>query len=94
MTWAVWRPAPGAACALLVGTGRHVRPSSLSRIPQAVTAVRALGAALSGEKGVFDVRRTTVVAEPADTRQVLALALAVAASKADPGEQPYGIFRM
>ncbi|MCX5188189.1 caspase family protein [Streptomyces sp. NPDC059837] len=71
MTWAVWRPAPGAACALLVGTGRHVRPSSLSRIPQAVTAVRALGAALSGEKGVFDVRRTTVVAEPADTRQVL-----------------------
>ncbi|MCX5093736.1 caspase family protein [Streptomyces sp. NBC_00365] len=71
MTWAVWRPAPGAACALLVGTGRHVRPSSLSPIPQAVTAVRALGAALSGEKGVFDVRRTTVVAEPADTRQVL-----------------------
>ncbi|MGW4669598.1 caspase, EACC1-associated type [Streptomyces sp. NPDC004324] len=69
MTWPLWRPA--AASALLVGTGRHVHPSRLSPIPQAVTTVRALGAALCGEHGVFDPRRTTVVAEPADTRQVL-----------------------
>ena len=69
MTRSGWRPT--AACALLVGTGRHVRPSSLAPIPQAVTAVRALGAALSGERGVFDARRTTVIPEPADTRQVL-----------------------
>jgi 3-methylcrotonyl-CoA carboxylase beta subunit len=34
------------------------------------------------------------VLDPVDTRKVLALALAVAATKADPGEQPYGIFRM
>jgi 3-methylcrotonyl-CoA carboxylase beta subunit len=34
------------------------------------------------------------VLDPVDTRRVLALALAVAATKADPGEQPYGIFRM
>ncbi|WP_338897037.1 hypothetical protein WBG99_16500 [Streptomyces sp. TG1A-60] len=71
MTWAVWRPASAAACALFVGTGRHVRPSSLSCIPQAVTAARALGAALSGDQGVFDARRTTVVLDPADARQVL-----------------------
>ncbi|MGW0863252.1 caspase, EACC1-associated type [Streptomyces sp. NPDC002611] len=71
MTWAVWPPAPGAAYALLVGTGRHVGPKSLTRIPQAVTTARALGAALSGERGVFDARRTTVVLDPADTRQVL-----------------------
>ncbi|MCK8436357.1 hypothetical protein G3I77_26050 [Streptomyces sp. D2-8] len=71
MTWAVWRPAPAAAYALLVGTGRHVRPSSLSCIPQAVSATRALGAALTGDQGVFDTRRTTMVLDPADTRQVL-----------------------
>ncbi|MFJ8004489.1 caspase, EACC1-associated type [Streptomyces fagopyri] len=71
MTWAAWRPAPAASYALLVGTGLHVRPSALSRMPQAGTSVRALGAALSGDRGVFDARRTTVVAEPADTRQVL-----------------------
>ncbi|MFC5954740.1 hypothetical protein ACFP51_09640 [Streptomyces pratens] len=69
MTWAVWRPS--TAYALLVGTGRHVHPSSLPPIPQAVTGARALGAALSGDRGVFDARRTTVVPEPADTRQVL-----------------------
>ncbi|MFC9852889.1 caspase family protein [Streptomyces prasinus] len=69
MTWAAWRPA--TAYALLVGTGRHVHPSTLPPIPQAVTGARALGAALSGDRGVFDVRRTTVVPEPADTRQVL-----------------------
>jgi hypothetical protein len=69
MTWAGRRPT--AASALLVGTGRHVRPSALSPIPQAVTSARALGAALSGEHGVFDARRTTVIPEPADTRQVL-----------------------
>lgn len=69
MTWPERHP--GTACALLVGTGRHVRPSSLPRLPQAVTTVRALGAALSGDQGVFDVRRTTVVPEPADARQVL-----------------------
>ncbi|OSP43988.1 hypothetical protein B7767_07260 [Streptomyces sp. 13-12-16] len=71
MTWATWRPAPDAACALLVGTGRHVRPSPLPLMPQAVTSARALGAALSGDRGVLDARRTTVVAEPADARQVL-----------------------
>ncbi|MFI2714993.1 hypothetical protein ACH5AI_01420 [Streptomyces collinus] len=69
MTWLAWRPA--AASALLVGTGRHVPPSSLTSMPQAVTTARALGAALSGERGVFDARRTKVVPEPADTRQVL-----------------------
>lgn len=69
MTWAGWRPT--AARALLVGTGRHVPPSSLPLMPQAVTAARALGAALSGERGVFDARRTMVIPEPADTRQVL-----------------------
>jgi 3-methylcrotonyl-CoA carboxylase beta subunit len=34
------------------------------------------------------------VIDPAQTREVLALALALAAAGADPGEAPYGIFRM
>ncbi|MFF8635214.1 hypothetical protein ACF052_13635 [Streptomyces pilosus] len=71
MTWAVWQPAPATAYALLVGTGRHVRPSALPPMPQAVTTARALGAALGGARGVFDARRTTVVPDPADARQVL-----------------------
>lgn len=71
MTWAVRPPAPTAAYALLVGTGRHVHPSPLTPIPQAPTTARALGAALSGDRGAFDARRTTVVPDPADTRQVL-----------------------
>ncbi|HZF24756.1 MAG TPA: carboxyl transferase domain-containing protein [Steroidobacteraceae bacterium] len=34
------------------------------------------------------------VIDPADTRRVLALALATARNAPDPGERPYGIFRM
>jgi 3-methylcrotonyl-CoA carboxylase beta subunit len=34
------------------------------------------------------------VIDPADTRRVLALALAAARNAPDPGERPYGIFRM
>jgi 3-methylcrotonyl-CoA carboxylase beta subunit len=34
------------------------------------------------------------VLDPVDTRRTLELALAAAASRPDPGEQPYGIFRM
>ena len=34
------------------------------------------------------------VLDPVDTRRTLELALAAAASRRDPGEQPYGIFRM
>jgi 3-methylcrotonyl-CoA carboxylase beta subunit len=34
------------------------------------------------------------VLDPAQTREVLALALALAAAGVDPGEAPYGIFRM
>ncbi|MEU6227274.1 hypothetical protein [Streptomyces sp. NPDC047042] len=40
-------------------------------MPQAVTAARALAAALTGPQGMFDARRTTVVPEPADPRQIL-----------------------
>jgi 3-methylcrotonyl-CoA carboxylase beta subunit len=34
------------------------------------------------------------VIDPVETRTVLGLALAIAATKPDPGERPYGIFRM
>jgi 3-methylcrotonyl-CoA carboxylase beta subunit len=34
------------------------------------------------------------VIDPSETRNVLELALAITATKADPGERPYGIFRM
>jgi 3-methylcrotonyl-CoA carboxylase beta subunit len=34
------------------------------------------------------------VIDPVDTRTVLTLALAVARTKPDAGERPYGIFRM
>jgi len=34
------------------------------------------------------------VIDPADTREVLKLALAAATCRADEGESPYGIFRM
>jgi 3-methylcrotonyl-CoA carboxylase beta subunit len=34
------------------------------------------------------------VIDPADTRTVLSLALAVATCREDEGERPYGIFRM
>jgi 3-methylcrotonyl-CoA carboxylase beta subunit len=34
------------------------------------------------------------VLDPVDTREVLALALAVASCREDAGEEPYGIFRM
>jgi 3-methylcrotonyl-CoA carboxylase beta subunit len=34
------------------------------------------------------------VIDPADTREVLGLALAAATCRPDPGEAPYGIFRM